>query len=150
MYYINTLKFELVDTYAYKLQPSLSERVIVDGHGCHTALHFGVEAKENQDKVPALYWLPKFHKNPYKARFIANYSSCTTTELSKLLTSCLTAVKKHVIKYCEKVYERSGKNLLGLLKIQVKFYINLKLEISMRPVCLLMIFLLFTLLYLII
>ena len=27
----------IVDTYAYKLQPSLSERVIVDGHGCHTA-----------------------------------------------------------------------------------------------------------------
>ena len=35
----------------------------------------------------------------------------TTTELSKLLTSLLTAVKKHVVKYCEKVYERSGKNL---------------------------------------
>ena len=47
----------------------------------------------------------------YKARFIANSSSCTTTKLSKLLTSCLTAVKKNVIKYCEKVYERSGKNL---------------------------------------
>ena len=29
----------------------------------------------------------------YKARFIANSSSCTTTELSELLTSCLTAVK---------------------------------------------------------
>ena len=84
------------------------------------------------------------------ARFIANSSSCTTTEVSKLLTSCLTAVKKHVIEYCEKVYERSGKNLFGLLKVQVKFMINLKLEISMRPVCLLMIFLLFTLLYLII
>ena len=93
LYYINTLKRELVDTNAYKLQPSLSERVIVDGHGCHTALHFGVKAKENQDKVPTLYWLPKLHKNPYKARFIANSSSCTTTELSKLLTSCLTAVK---------------------------------------------------------
>ena len=25
--------------------------LIVDGHGCHTALHFGVKAKENQDKV---------------------------------------------------------------------------------------------------
>ena len=95
-------------TNAYKLQPSLSERVIVDGHGCHTALHFGVKAKENQDKVTTLYWLPKLHKRPYKARFIANSSSCTTTELSKLFTSCLTAVKKHVIKYCEKVYERSG------------------------------------------
>ena len=42
--------------------------------------------------------------------------TCTTTELSKLLTSCLTAVKKHVIKYCEKVYERSGKNLFWPIK----------------------------------
>ena len=66
MYYINTLKRELVDTYAYKLQPSLSERVIVDGHGCHTALHFGVKAKENQDKVPTLSWLPKLYKNNIK------------------------------------------------------------------------------------
>ena len=32
-------------------------------------------------------------KTPQKARFIANSSSCTTTELSKLLTSCLKAVK---------------------------------------------------------
>ena len=64
---------------------------------------------KKQDKVPTLYWLPKLHKKPYKAGFIANSSSCKTTELSKLLTSCLTAVKKHVIKYCEKVYERSGK-----------------------------------------
>ena len=39
-----------------------------------------------------------------------------TTELSKLLTSCLTAVKIHVIKYCEKVYERSGKNLFWSIK----------------------------------
>ena len=110
MYHINTLKRELVDTNAYKLQPSVSKRVIVDGHGCHSALHFGVKAKENEDKVPTLYWLPKLHKKPYKARFIANSSSCSATELSKLLTLCLTAVKKHVIKYCEKVYEKSGKN----------------------------------------
>ena len=36
LFYINTLRRELVDTNAYKLQPSLSERVVVDGHGCHT------------------------------------------------------------------------------------------------------------------
>ena len=64
--YLNVDKRELVDTNAYKLLPSLRERVIVDGHGCHTALHFGVKAKENQDKVPTLYWLPKLHKNPIK------------------------------------------------------------------------------------
>ena len=67
--------------------------MVVDGHVCYTALHFGVKAKENLDKVPTLYWLPKLNKIPYKARCIANSSSCTTTELFKLLTLCLTAVK---------------------------------------------------------
>ena len=35
-------------------------------HGCHTALHFGFKAKDNRDKVPTLYWLPKLHKIPIK------------------------------------------------------------------------------------
>ena len=55
--------------------------------GMVVIVHFGVKAKESQDKVPTLYWLPKLHKNPIKANFIANSSSCATTELSKLLTS---------------------------------------------------------------
>ena len=63
-----------------------------------------------------MYWLPKLHKRPYKARFIANSSSCTTTELYNLLMSRLTAVKNHAIRYCEKVYERSGKNLFWTIK----------------------------------
>ena len=72
-----------------------------------------------------MYWLPKLHKRPYKARFIANSSSCTTSELSKLLTSCLTAVKSHVIRYCQRqctigqekyilVYKNSGEVLSKL------------------------------------
>ena len=43
-------------------------------------------------------------------------SACTTTELSILLTSCLTAIKNHVIKYCTKVYERNGKKLFWSIK----------------------------------
>ena len=60
-----------------------------------------------------MYWLPKLHERPYKARFTTNSSACTTTELSKFLTSCLAATKIHVIRYCEKLYERSGKNCFG-------------------------------------
>ena len=52
----------------------------------------------------------------YKARFIATSSSCTITERSKLLTSCLTTIKNHVIKYCENVCERSDKNLFWSIK----------------------------------
>ena len=61
-------------------------------------------------KLPMMYWLPKLHKRPYKARFIANSSS--TTELS----SCLTAVKSRVIRYYATVYERSRKNMFCPLK----------------------------------
>ena len=72
-------------------------------------------------KGPTLYWLPKLHKTPYKARFIANSSSCTTTELSKSLTSCLTAVKNMLSSIVKRYMRDSVKNDFGLLKIQVKF-----------------------------
>ena len=48
--------------------------------------------------------------------FIANSSSCTTTNLSKLLTSCLTAVKKHWIRYYDTVYEKDGINCFWSIK----------------------------------
>ena len=88
------------------------------------AAKFGFFVDEDHSKLPTLYWLPKLHKRPYKSRFIANSSACTTTELSTLLTSCLTAIKNNVIKYCTTVYERNGKNLFWSIKNQVKFLIN--------------------------
>lgn len=63
-----------------------------------------------------MYWIPKLHKKPYKARFIANSSNCTTTKLSKLITSCLTAIKNHTKLYCDKAYENSGINLFWSIK----------------------------------
>ena len=77
---------------------------------------FGVFVDEVHSKLPTIYWLPKLHKRPYKSRFIANSISCSTTELSILLTSCLTAIKNHVIKYCATVYERNGTNLFWSIK----------------------------------
>ena len=143
-YYIDTLKRELIDTNAYKLQASLSEKVVVDGRIVIQPYILVSKANENQDKVPTLYWLPK----PYKARCIANSSSCTTTELSKLLTSCLTAVKKMILCTVKWYMKNQVRVYFGLLKIQFK--IELKLEIPLWPVCLHMSFLLFTLLNLII
>ena len=35
---------------SYSLTFSLGERVVVDGHGCHTALYFSVKTKENKEK----------------------------------------------------------------------------------------------------
>ena len=63
-----------------------------------------------------MYWIPKLHKTPYKARFIANSSVCTTTHMSKLLTSCLTKIKDHYISYCDKTYDNSGINCFWSIK----------------------------------
>ena len=67
-----------------------------------------------QRKLQTIYWLPQLHTRSYKSRFIANISSCTTTELSILLTSCLTAIKNHAIKYWST--ERKGKKLFCSIK----------------------------------
>ena len=67
-----------------------------------------------------LYMLPKLHKRPFKSRFIANSSLCTTTtttEFSIPLASCLAAMKSHVVQFCETVYEWNGINLFSSNKI---------------------------------
>ena len=108
-HYINTLIQELGSTKTYE-RISNDEISIVNTYSIDITAKFAVSIRENQDKLPTLYWLPKLHKRPYKARFIANSSSCTTIILSKLLTSCLTAVKNHWIIYYDIVYERDGIN----------------------------------------
>ena len=50
----------------------------------------------------------KTTQNPYKSRFISNSSHCSTSILSKYITSALTAVKNHVIKYSENALSNSN------------------------------------------
>ena len=62
-------------------------------HGYHTALYISVKAKDNEENLPTSTSYLNSIKT-YKGRLIANFSSCPTIELSKLLTSCLTAIRK--------------------------------------------------------
>ena len=64
--------------------PPLTSMSVINNHIFHNATRFVVSVNEDQESLPTFYWLPKLHTKPYKARFIANSSSCTTTELSKL------------------------------------------------------------------
>ena len=84
-------EFSTAKTYEHN---RLDETSFVDRHRCHMAAKFGVFVDEDHSRFPTVYWLPKLHKRPYESRFIANSSSCTTTELSILMASCLTAIKK--------------------------------------------------------
>ena len=69
------------------------------------ASKFGIFVDEDHSKLPTLYWIPKLHKRPYKSRFIANFSSYTTIELSIFFLLLV------------KIY-------FGILKTQVRFLIN--------------------------
>ena len=115
MYYVQVLQKELDSTKAY-ISTSSTEIDIVKQHiaKCET-LKITVDSL-NQNQLPTMYWIPKLHKNPYKARFIANSSSCSTTKLSKLITSCLTEIKNHVIRYCDKAYVNSGINMFWSIR----------------------------------
>ena len=88
------------------------------------AAKFGLFVDEDHSKLPTLYWLPKLHKRPYKSRFIANSSACTTTELSILLTFCLTAIKTMSLNIAQQFMNEMVTIYFGLLKLQVKFLIN--------------------------
>ena len=55
-------------------------------------------------------------ENPYKHRFIAGSSKCSTKPLSNLLTKLLTHIKQGLQKYCETSYSRSGVNQMWILK----------------------------------
>ena len=43
---------------------------------------FNITLQQEQRTLPQIYWTPKLHKTPYKAKFIAGSSSCTTNKLS--------------------------------------------------------------------
>ena len=73
---INTLKQNfMVPRFTMTLLLMRRLSLIVNKHSNGLPYKFAVNVKERQDKLPTMYWLPKLHKRPYKARFIANSSS---------------------------------------------------------------------------
>ena len=67
-----------------------------------------IDVHEQHEQLPSFYWLPKLHKKPYGARFIATSNTCTTKQLSSLLTSCFKTILIHYKQYCNGIYNHSG------------------------------------------
>ena len=87
VHYVNALKQKLIGTKAY-LETDTDEMSLANAHLNDLPIMFSV--------LPTTFWLPKLHKRPYKARFIANSSFSTSIKHSRLLTFCLTAINSHV------------------------------------------------------
>ena len=76
----------------------------------------GLEISEEDQNLPYLYWTPKLHKSPYKHRFIAGSSKCTTKDLSCLLTKVLSTIKDGLVRYWNTKTSRNGVNNIWILK----------------------------------
>ena len=111
----------IVDTNAYKLQPSLSERVIFDGHGCHTALHLVSKLKKIKTKFLRCNGYLNSIKNPIKQDLLLilvlvrqqNFLNCKSRVLQLLKNMLPNNVKRYM--------RDPVKTYFGLLKIQVEF-----------------------------
>ena len=82
-----------------------------------------IDVKIDKRELPTFYRLPKLHK-----RFISNSSHCSTTILSKHITSALTAVKEHVIKYSETTFSISNVNYFWSIKNSAEVIEKLRLR----------------------
>ena len=72
---------------------NLSVQDIINNQ-CQQLEQFHKEVKDDNRNIPKLYMNPKFHKRPYKYRFIAGASKATTKELSIDVNLCLKLLKK--------------------------------------------------------
>ena len=73
-----------------------------------------------------MYWLPKLHKSPYKQRYIAGSSKCSTKQISILLTKILTVIKDGLQTYSDTAFSRNGINQMWILKNSKTLLDNLK------------------------
>ena len=108
----------------YNLTDFFSSEVL-DNHKSVLTL-FGIESSDDGLDLPYIYWIPKMHKTPYKHRFIAGSSKCTTKPLSVLLTKLLTHIKQGLQNHCETAYSRRGINQMWILKNSKELLEHLK------------------------
>ena len=101
-YYINTLVKDLginnvnINNPTYIPTDDSFETIVKSHNQFITSV--GLEISEDDQNLPYLYWTPKLHKSPYKHRFIAGPSKCTTKDLSCLLTKVLSTIKDGLVR----------------------------------------------------
>ena len=121
---VNSIDSNTSSNITYKPASFDKDEILANHRSFMTSLNIP-SGKESED-LPYLYWIPKLHKTPYKERYIAGSSTCSTKELSIHLTKILSAVKEGQQKYCETVYSRSGINHMWILKNSKDLLDNLK------------------------
>ena len=96
-YYLQTLTNEVQNTPTFSQYNGSGEEIIAS-HKSVIENEFHIKIGDENESLPYLYWLPKFHKEVVGFRFITAGTKCTTKTLSVniglALQRCLIAVRQ--------------------------------------------------------
>ena len=90
-------------TDTYKNAGGLSANDIIDGNIRDLKIKFGIDniPIENH-RLPNMYWMPKMHKNPIKARFIIASPKSSIKPLARTITSVFCLFFRQIQTYNDK------------------------------------------------
>ena len=63
---------------------------------------YGLSVSEKQKTLPIMYWTPKMHYTPSRARFIVSSANCSTKPLSRIVSNTFKRIFKQVQSFHEK------------------------------------------------
>ena len=106
---VDATNFTCIGNNTYSHVPE-KEADIIERHCKLQKDMFGIDVDEINKKLPRIFWNPKLHKNPYKARYIAGATNCSTKQLSRLVTKALQELLKNFKRYCKGIYRKRGVN----------------------------------------
>ena len=80
---------------------------------------FGLSIEERLKTLPFMYWLPKMHYNPPRARFIIASSTCSTKPLSKVTSLIFKHIFNQVRNFHQKSYFYKNYNRFWVIENSV-------------------------------
>ena len=98
-----------------------SSEDIIDEHVKFSQDNFNIVVNENDKVIPKLFWIPKLHKTPFKSRFIAGASKCSSKQLSILVNEALKVIREQFQKYCISIQNNTGVNMFWSIKSSKEF-----------------------------
>ncbi len=105
----NILYKNICGNSVYEIQKDLNIDHLINDH-TKINLTFDIKLSDKNKCISKLYMLPKFHKRPYKYRFIAGAKFATTKTLAEQVVHCLKFIKNTHKRYCDTIKKRTGVN----------------------------------------
>ena len=82
---------------------------------------FDVDVNQDNHRLPRIFWNPKLHKCPYKARFIAGARKCITKPLNIVINSALKLLRDFFKKYCNSIFNNCSVNPFWSIESSTQF-----------------------------